>query len=155
MCPDAKLLFGFPAHVDPRSEKLLENQRFKTHSTFLLTMIHKTVNILGDDNDQLTQLLTDLGKKHVTYGVKADFFPFMTKSLVITLQEMLKDEFTPADQQAWEDVLAVLIADMVRGQRMLEKGLASANKSIVTKTWNQLSANKDYKEIGGIVLFEK
>jgi hemoglobin-like flavoprotein len=155
MCPEAKLLFGFPANVDPRSEKLLQNQSFKRHSTFLLTMIHKTVNILGDDNDQLTKVLTDLGKKHVTYGVKADYFPFMTKSLVVTMKEILKDDFTPADQQAWEDVLAVLIADMVKGQRMLEKGLASANKSIVTKTWNQLSSNKDYKEMAGIVLFEK
>jgi hemoglobin-like flavoprotein len=155
MCPEAKLLFGFPKHIEPRSDSLLHNKRFLTHATFLLTMIHKTVNLLGVDNDELTKTLTELGKKHVTYGVKADYFPFMTKSVVIMMKEMLGDEFTDNDRKVWEDILSLLIADMVKGQRTLEKGLAAANKNIVSKKWGQLSEIADYDEVGGLVIFEK
>lgn len=155
MCPEAKLLFGFPKNIDPRSEALLQNKRFLTHATFLLTMIHKTVGMLGVDNEELTKTLTELGKKHVTYGVKANYFPFMTKSVVIMMKEMLKDEFTDNDRKVWEDILSVLIADMVKGQRTLEKGLAAANKTIVSKNWGQLAEIKDYDEVGGLIIFEK
>jgi hemoglobin-like flavoprotein len=155
MCPQAKLLFGFPENVDARSDKLLHNKRFLTHAKFLLTMIHKTVAMLGVDNDELTKILTELGKKHVTYGVKSDYFPYMTKSVVIMMKEMLKDEFTEDDRKVWEDILSVLIADMVKGQRTLEKGLAAANKNIVNKHWGQLSEIPDYDEVGGLVIFEK
>ena len=155
MCPPAKLLFGFPKNIDPRSDALLHNKRFLTHATFLLSMIHKTVNLLGVDNDELTKTLTELGKKHVTYGVLADYFPFMTKSVVIMMKEMLGDEFTDNDRKVWEDILSVLIADMVKGQRTLEKGLAAANKNIVSKKWGQLSEIADYDEVGGLVIFEK
>jgi hemoglobin-like flavoprotein len=155
MCPAAKLLFGFPESIDPRSDALLRNKRFLTHATFLLSMIHKTVSMLGVDNEELTKTLTELGKKHVTYGVRADYFPFMTKSVVIMMKEMLKDEFTDNDRKVWEDTLSVLIADMVKGQRLLEKGLAAANKNIVSKKWSQLAAIDNYDEAGGIVIFEK
>jgi hemoglobin-like flavoprotein len=118
-------------------------------------MVQKTVGMLGVDNEELTKMLTELGKKHVTYGVKADYFPFMTKSVVIMMKEMLKEEFTDNDRKVWEDIFSVLIADMVKGQRTLEKGLAAANKTIVSKNWGQLAEIKDYDEVGGLIIFEK
>ena len=41
------MLFGFPADTDPHSDKLLKNDLFKKHATFLLNMIGKTVKMLG------------------------------------------------------------------------------------------------------------
>jgi hemoglobin-like flavoprotein len=126
------------------------------HATFLIQMIHKTVDLLGVDNEQLTGNMVELGKKHVAYGVKPEYFPFMTESLVIMLKQMLKDKFTDADKQAWENVLEVLIADMVKGQRTIDKGLVAAgNKKIVINTWKRLTFMKSYKEEGGIILFQK
>jgi hypothetical protein len=54
----------------------------------------------------------------------------MTKSVVSMMKDMLGDEFTDNDRRAWEDILFVLIADMVKGQRTLEKGLANAHVKV-------------------------
>ena len=118
-------------------------------------MIGKTVGMLGEDDATLTRDLLELGKKHVTYGVKAEYFPFMTKSIICMMKEMLGSEFTSTDQKAWEDVLSVLIADMVKGQRTLDIGLAAANKNITNKNWSQLAEISDYDEVCGLVVFEK
>lgn len=149
------MLFGFPETIDPFSDKLLQNKRFLSHGQFLLNMISKTVGLLGENNEELTKDLVDLGKKHVTYGVKAEYFPYMTNSIIIMMKAMLGSEFTPTDQQAWEDILSVLIADMVKGQRMLDIGLAAANKNITNKNWSQISEIEDYDEVCGLVVFEK
>jgi hemoglobin-like flavoprotein len=154
-CPESKLLFGFPETIDPFSDKLLQNKRFLSHAQFLLNMIGKTVAMLGENNEELTKDLLELGKKHVTYGVKAEYFPYMTKSIIIMMKAMLGSEFTPTDQQAWEDILSVLIADMVKGQRMLDIGLAAANKNITNKNWSQISEIEDYDEVCGLLVFEK
>ncbi|KAG7346610.1 globin-like protein [Nitzschia inconspicua] len=154
-CPESKLLFGFPETIDPFSDKLLQNKRFLSHSQFLLNMIGKTVAMLGENNEELTNDLVELGKKHVTYGVKSEYFPFMTRSIIIMMKEMLGAEFTPTDQQAWEDIMSVLIADMVKGQRTLDIGLAAANKNITNKNWSQISEIEDYDEVCGLLVFEK
>jgi hemoglobin-like flavoprotein len=154
-CPESKLLFGFPLTIDPRSDALLENQRFLTHATFLLTMIEKTVGLLGENDDQLTETLLGLGRKHMTYGVKPEYFPFMTQAIVKMLKEMIGVEFSEADKKAWEDILGVLITDMVRGERMLDMGLASANKNVTSKNWEKLKEISDYDEVAGLVVFEK
>lgn len=154
-CPESKLLFGFPETVDPFSDSLLKNKRWLQHANFLLSMIGKTVSMLGENNEELTKDLLELGKKHVTYGVKAEYFPFMTKSIILMMKELLGSEFTDADQKAWEDIMSVLIADMVKGQRSLDIGLAAANKNITNKNWSQISEIRDYDEVCGLVVFEK
>eukprot|EP00339_Tiarina_fusa_P021707 CAMPEP_0117047462 /NCGR_PEP_ID=MMETSP0472-20121206/32804_1 /TAXON_ID=693140 ORGANISM="Tiarina fusus, Strain LIS" /NCGR_SAMPLE_ID=MMETSP0472 /ASSEMBLY_ACC=CAM_ASM_000603 /LENGTH=651 /DNA_ID=CAMNT_0004760179 /DNA_START=106 /DNA_END=2061 /DNA_ORIENTATION=- len=153
-CPESKLLFGFPLTIDPKSDALLENQRFLTHATFLLTMIEKTVGLLGEADDELTETLLKLGKKHFTYGVRPEYFPFMTQAIIKMLKEMIGGEFTEEEQKAWEDILGVLIADMVRGERMLDMGLASANKNVTSKNWEKLAEISDYDEVAGLVVFE-
>ena len=69
LCPEVKVLFGFPADVDPQSPALLKSARFALHSKFLLEMMEKTIGLLGEDNETLTKNLTELGKKHVSFGV--------------------------------------------------------------------------------------
>ena len=86
-CPEAKPLFGFSMRVDSRSDNILKSHRFAKHSKFLIKMVDKTVQMLAaetetsDDEDGRTVILTDilikLGKKHVSYGVKPEWFPYM------------------------------------------------------------------------------
>ena len=54
-------------------------------------MIGKTVGMLGENNEELTKDLLELGKKHVTYGVKSEYFPYMTQSIIIMMKEMHQD----------------------------------------------------------------
>jgi hypothetical protein len=51
--------------------------------------------------------------------------------------------------------MAVLIADMVRGQRTIDKGLAAAKKFVVVESWKKLTKISGYQEKGGILLFQK
>lgn len=141
--------------MDPRSGELLKSKRFALHASFLMEMMEKTVKILGEDNETLTKNLTDLGQKHVSFGVTPKHFPYMTDALLVMLKEMLGDGFTAEDKQAFENVMAVLIADMVRGQRTIDKGLAAAKKVVVVESWKKLTQVPDYQEKGGIILFQK
>jgi hemoglobin-like flavoprotein len=154
-CPQVKVLFGFPVDVDPRSDELLKSKRFALHASFLMEMMEKTVQMLGDDNETLTKNLTDLGQKHVSFGVTPQYFPYMTDALIVMLKEMLGSGFTDDDKQAFENVMAVLIADMVRGQRTIDKGLAAAKKFVVVESWKKLTKVPNYQEKGGILLFQK
>ena len=155
MCPQVKVLFGFPIDVDPRSDELLKSKRFALHAAFLMEMVEKTIQMLGDDNETLTKNLTELGQKHVSFGVTPQYFPYMTDALVVMLKEMLGNDFTDECKQAFETVMAVLIADMVRGQRTIDKGLVAAKKVVVVDSWRKLSKIPDYQEKGGILLFQK
>ena len=151
-------MFGFPEDTDPSSDKLLANELFKKHATFLLNMIGKTVAMLGyagNDDATLEEQLMDIGRKHVTYGVKAGYFPLMTESVIKTMKHMLGGEFTDADEKAWDDILSLLIADMVKGQRTLDMGLAAANKNVTRRNWEALKAINDYDEVGGQEIFAK
>lgn len=155
LCPESKLLFGFPVNIDPKSDSLLTNKRFLGHASFLLGMIEKTVDILGEDDDHLEKTLIELGRKHMTYGVKPAYFPFMTQAIIKMLQEKLGSDFSEEDRKAWRDILALLIADIIKGERTLDMGLASTNKNITSKNWETLSAIPDYDEVAGLAVFEK
>lgn len=154
ICPEAKLLFGFPENTDPKSEALLKNSLFKAHAVFLLDMIGKTVGLLGKDDEELERELLEVGKKHVTYGVKPDYFPQMTIALTNTMNTMMEGEFTDVDKKAWEDILSLLISDMVKGQRLLDLGLAASNKNVTNRNWEALKEIADYDEVGGVEIFQ-
>ena len=87
------------------------------HAAFLVNMIEKALNMLGTDNDELTILLSDLGRKHVVYGVRADYFPHMHQAIKAMLLEMLETRFDAKDEDAWDEVLSALISDMTKAQR--------------------------------------
>ena len=87
------------------------------HSAFLVGMIEKALNMLGTDDEELTKLMSDLGRKHVIYGVKADYFPHMQEAIKVMLKEMLEMKFETRDEDAWDEVLSCLISDMTKAQR--------------------------------------
>jgi hemoglobin-like flavoprotein len=118
-------------------------------------MIDKTVNMLGVDNEELSKTLLGLGKMHVTYGVKPEYFPMMTEAVVLMLKDLLGDSWKYSDGGAWNSVLGSLIAGMVKGQRKLDKGLAGANKSAVITNWRQLMTIQNYQERAGVVIFRQ
>jgi hemoglobin-like flavoprotein len=105
--------------IDPKCDDLKNSRRFMQHAAFLISMIDKTVNMLGVDNAELTETLTGLGKMHVTYGVQASYFPMMTESIVFMLKNQLGNEFQHSDNSAWrhvlgkaDDDLTVLLTDL-------------------------------------------
>ena len=111
--------------------------------------------MLGRDNDKLSETLVALGKKHSTYGVKPEYFPFMTDSIVAMMKTKLGSDFTPAEQDAWVEVFAVLIEDIIAAQNALSIKEAAKNKAVVAETWSKFTQIENYEEVGGIVLFSQ
>jgi len=124
-------------------------------------MLDKTVDMLGAETTsdeehgrgkKLTDILLDLGRKHVAYGVKPAFFPFMTQSVLVMLEETIGNPHA----QAWNDVFAFLIEQMTSGYERIQKGVtAAADKGLCMAAWDKLSKIPRYKKEGGIVLFQQ
>jgi methyl-accepting chemotaxis protein len=115
-CPQAKVLFGFPIDIDPSSVELLTSKRFIMHAAYLVQMLDTALNMLGPDIELLTEIMTELGTKHVRYGVKPEMFPIMGDALMHTLETTLKGDFTDAVRDAWKETYSALSQDMIRAQ---------------------------------------
>jgi methyl-accepting chemotaxis protein len=115
-CPQAKVLFGFPIDIDPNATEVLTSKRFIMHAAYLIQMIDTALNMLGPDIELLTEIMTELGIKHVRYGVKPEMFPIMGDALIHTLETTLKDDFTDNIRDAWVETYKALSQDMIRAQ---------------------------------------
>ena len=164
-CPESKAIFGFAKSINPRSANLLKSPRFRRHAKFLMKMIEKTVDMLGtttttSSSDEeggngrgkmLTEVLTDLGRKHVSYGVNPEFFPFMTESILAMLDETIGNPH----KDAWNEVFAFLINGMTAGYQRIQKVNLKADKEACMDIWKRLSKVPDYRAKGGVQLFQQ
>ena len=117
MEPEAKAIFGFDTKADVEKE-LAKSPRFTKHAKYFIQMIDKALGMLGPDIDLLTEILLDLGQKHVGYGVKPEYFPSMGRALIHAVKLQLGDDkFTDEVKDAWVEVYGALSYDMIRGQK--------------------------------------
>eukprot|EP00980_Cylindrotheca_fusiformis_P012104 scaffold2923_cov121-Cylindrotheca_fusiformis.AAC.14 len=122
--PTAKVVLGFPLEMDPRAPDTMKNPRFikkaKWFVKVFVQMIDKALDMLGPDTELLTDMLLELGKRHVRYGVKPEYFPSLGKVLIDVLGDTLDASvFTPTVKNDWIEVYGALSYDMIRGQKML------------------------------------
>ena len=113
--PQTKLLFGFPLDmpVDPLSLKA--NHRFKAHAKYMIAMLGKALNMLGPDDELLTEVMSDLGKKHFQLGIEDEYYyQVMGDSLFLALSEMLGSYVTPEIEESWTIVYGELTAAMIQ-----------------------------------------
>ena len=83
-------------------------------------MIDKALGMLGPDIELLTEILLELGQKHVSYGVKPEYFPSMGRSLIFAVQKVLPEaSFSPDIKDSWVEVYGALSYDMIRAQKMV------------------------------------
>ena len=156
VCPEAQVLFGFPLDMYPDPRELLGSMRFNMHAMFLMEMIDSTMTMIGKDNEKLAETLVSLGRKHATYGVKKEFFPFMTESIIHMMKQHLdKEQFSPDDEDAWTIVFGALIEDIVDAQEQLALEAAVKDKAAVINTWTKFTSNKNYETVGGVILFRQ
>ncbi|KAL7557009.1 hypothetical protein ACA910_002254 [Epithemia clementina (nom. ined.)] len=117
-CPQAKILFGFSMHLDHDSRELLDSKRFKMHAAYMIQMLDTAMNMLGPDCELLTEIMQDLGRKHIRYGVRAEYFPVMGEALVYTLKKVLGDQkFGEKEIRAVQETYNDLSGDMIKGGR--------------------------------------
>lgn len=77
-------------------------------------MIEASLNMLGPDIETLTEIMADLGSRHIRYGVRAHMFPMMGRCLIATLEECLPDGyFSPSMKEAWVETYKALSDDLI------------------------------------------
>eukprot|EP00934_Nitzschia_sp_Nitz4_P002095 Nitzschia sp. Nitz4//scaffold1_size375055//215890//216425//NITZ4_000286-RA/size375055-augustus-gene-0.680-mRNA-1//1//CDS//3329541075//2095//frame0 len=112
LAPEAKTIFAFG-----QNEDLYESKRFRSHARFFVGMIDKSLSLLGPDEELLTTILLDLGKQHSNWGVKPAFYAPLGQAILLMLEKLLGDRFTPAVKDAWVEVYQALSYDMIRASR--------------------------------------
>lgn len=63
----------------------------------------------------LQQILGDLGKRHIKYGVKAQYIPFMGEAIRYAMEQVLeKDVFTSEVKDAWCEVYEEVSGEVMK-----------------------------------------
>lgn len=113
--PKAKTLFGFPLTMDPSCQSLQKSRRFVIHAKYMISMLDKALNLLGPDAELLAEIMSDLGQKHVSFGIEDEsYYSIMGDSLFQALSEILGKHFTPEIEQSWTIVYGELSQAMIK-----------------------------------------
>jgi nitric oxide dioxygenase len=112
-------------HVRPMADRIAESFYFhmfeiaphlrrlftgnmKTQGAMLMTSLELAVSGL-DDMESILPSVQALGERHISYGVKKEYYPYAKESFLWALEKHLKDEFTPALKSAWSEAFGTLI----------------------------------------------
>ena len=101
---------SFYAHmfeIAPHLRKLFTGN-MKTQGTMLMTSLELAVSSL-DDLESIRPSVQALGERHVSYGVRKEYYPYAKESFLWALEKHLKDEFTPTLRSAWSEAFETLI----------------------------------------------
>ena len=109
-------LFEIAPEVRPMFSDNIEEQRDK-----LMAVLATAVNNLHQV-DQIIDTVKQLGAKHVDYGVKDAHYDKVGEALIWTLQEGLKDDFTPEVKDAWVETYTTIAT-------VMKEAAAEAQKS--------------------------
>ncbi|XP_041469276.1 uncharacterized protein LOC121419053 isoform X3 [Lytechinus variegatus] len=148
-------------------QSLLMDDKLKAQGLLVMQTIGDAIRVL-DNPDKLLPVLSELGKRHVSYGVtKSDFAPIGT-ALMNTLKESLGNSFNDNTKNAWL-IFWQLIEETISEQLVgaPDDGLITSNqKEIVQRTWKTLGKDPgrhgavmfarlvtDYPEVGRLFPF--
>lgn len=104
---------SFYAHMfamAPQLRKLFKGN-MKTQGAMLMTSLELAVSSL-DNMESILPSVQALGERHVSYGVKKEYYPYAKESFLWALENHLKGQFTPAVKKAWSDAFDTLIDEM-------------------------------------------
>ncbi len=111
--PRTKEVFGFARDYDPKDDKEFK-EFYLIHAIRMIDMFDIALNMLGPDTETLNEILSDLGKRHIKYGVLPHFFPFMGHAVVYALKESIGETMTPEVTEAWVEVYAELSGTIMK-----------------------------------------
>jgi len=98
----------------PRA-KTLFNQNAPAAQEKMLTNALVAVMDHLEDAPWLTTTLKGLGAKHAGYGVTTEMYDWVGASLLATLAEVAKADWTPALEEAWTDAYVAIAGLMQDG----------------------------------------
>jgi len=106
----AELFYGKLFEIDPSLKSMFKGD-MKEQGRKLMAILNTAVNAL-DKLDTIVPAIQDMGKRHVTYGVKDEHYDTVGEALIWTLGAGLKDDFTDATKAAWIGVYTLVSTTM-------------------------------------------
>jgi hypothetical protein len=108
-----------------REEEMYKSDIFLRHAKGVVQMLDEAVNMLGPDLGPVSKTLTDLGARHVAYGVIPAHYGIVGEALLHTLATALGDKWTDTVKQGWTAVYGFLSTAMIEGaNRQIKKAEA-------------------------------
>jgi hemoglobin-like flavoprotein len=106
----AALFYNRLFEIDPELKPMFKSD-IKEQGRKLMQMI--TVAVRGlKDLGKLVPPVEDMGRRHVSYGVRSRDYETVGSALLWTLDKGLGDAFTPEVKEAWATVYGVLSTTM-------------------------------------------
>ena len=96
--------------IAPHLRKLFTGN-MKTQGAMLMTSLELAVSSL-DDMESILPSVQALGERHMSYGVKKEYYRYARESFLWALEKHLNDEFTPTLKNAWSEAFDTLIEVM-------------------------------------------
>ena len=99
-------LFKGRAHLQKLFTGDMERQ-----GRMLMTSLELAVSSL-DDPGRILPSVEALGERHLSYGVKTEYYPLAKEAYLYALEKHLGEEFTPTLRDAWAEAFEALIQVM-------------------------------------------
>jgi len=117
----------FPSHVRMKYREWSPDEGNDESNIFespaLRKLFSKFINAVGcavvglHDSSKLVPMLTQLGARHVNYGVNEAHWKALGKAFNVTLREILQEGFTAEAEQAWTMAYTFISSIMIEGLR--------------------------------------
>ena len=111
----ATLFYERLFELDPSTRPLFKHTNMPEQRKKLMHIIGTVVNSMNM-LDQLIPAVSDLGRRHVVYGVTDEHYSSVGRALIGTLEQVLGADFTPEVKEAWTTVYNV-IADTMKNAK--------------------------------------
>ena len=106
----AELFYGKLFELNPDLKSMFKSD-MKEQGRKLMAMLNTAVNSL-DKLETIVPAVQDMGRRHVTYGVKDEDYDTVGEALLWTLEQGLGDGFTPEVKEAWVDTYTLVSTTM-------------------------------------------
>jgi hemoglobin-like flavoprotein len=87
----------FPADLAPHKHKFMQ-------------MLALLINVL-DEPERFSEMARKLGERHLRYGVRPRYYGLGREALLWALEQIMKDQFTPAVHEAWSAFYDALVTE--------------------------------------------
>ncbi len=111
----AELFYKHLFELNPSLESLFKGD-MKKQGRMLMQMIDFAVKGI-DEPETILPTIQDLGKRHVGYGVKEEYYSTVGEALLWTLEQGLGNDFTPEAKEAWTEAYKLLSGVMINAAR--------------------------------------
>uniref|UniRef100_A0A7S3L9Y1 Globin domain-containing protein n=1 Tax=Amphora coffeiformis TaxID=265554 RepID=A0A7S3L9Y1_9STRA len=108
-------LIGKLVVLQPRIKAFYKDEEvMQKHADNVVHLLDSILQMLGEDDEFIEEILTQVGHRHTKMGVNPGFFPYMGQSLIWTLTRTIPDEMTDESREAWEEVFGAMSQVIVR-----------------------------------------